>query len=67
MGKETSMYRIREVDAFDEDVADALVSLHRRTFLDRGLPVSMVFRLRLPGSCPRRPRQTADISPESAS
>ena len=29
------MYRIREVDALDEDVADALVSLHRSTFLDR--------------------------------
>jgi len=28
------MYRIREVDAFDEDVADVLVELHRLTFLD---------------------------------
>jgi GNAT superfamily N-acetyltransferase len=34
MGQESLMYRIREVDTFDEDVADVLVALHRRIFLD---------------------------------
>jgi hypothetical protein len=28
------MYRIREVDASDDDVADTLVDLHQLTFLD---------------------------------
>src|ERR1700761_9012628 len=28
------MYRIREVDGEDEDIADALAELHRLTFLD---------------------------------
>jgi GNAT superfamily N-acetyltransferase len=29
------MYRIREVDGQDEDVADALAELHQQTFFDR--------------------------------
>lgn len=29
------MYRIREVDGQDEEVADTLAELHRRTFFDR--------------------------------
>jgi GNAT superfamily N-acetyltransferase len=33
-GQGDVMYRIREIDATDEDVADALADLHRATFLN---------------------------------
>jgi len=36
--KETPMYRIREVDGQDDDIADTLAELHRLTFFD-GAPV----------------------------
>jgi hypothetical protein len=32
--KDESVYRIREVDSQDEEIAEALDELHRATFLD---------------------------------
>jgi hypothetical protein len=33
-GRRESMYRIREVDGHDDDIADTLADLHRLTFFD---------------------------------
>jgi hypothetical protein len=71
------MYKIREVDGRDEEVADALAELHCLTFFDGasvpdlteatgGSPIKTRYRSLLPASCRQRAHTMRGISVASA-